>query len=279
MPKKGLGRGLDALLSNDLDLEGSRQQVNNIDVADIKAAKDQPRKNFDQQALQELADSIKEHGMLQPILVRPDGDRYEIIAGERRFRGAQLAGLTTIPVIIREIDDRQAAEISLVENIQRDDLTVLEEAAAYRNMIDNFGYTQEMLAEKIGKSRAHVANTVRILTLPKEVIKMIEDGKLTAGHARSIMTLGPAHEQVAAAREIASEKLSVRAAEKKIKLVMERKRKFSFKELEIAELEEKLEKYFGTKAEINDKRYGGKIEITYYNQEDLERIVELMGVK
>lgn len=279
MLKRGLGRGLDALLSNDLDLEGSQQQVCNIAVDTIKAAKNQPRKKFDQPALQELAESIKEHGMLQPILVRPDGDEYEIIAGERRFRAAQLAGLINIPVIIREIDDRRAAEISLVENIQRDDLTVLEEAAAYRNMIDNFSYTQEMLAEKIGKSRAHVANTVRILTLPKEVIKMIEEGKLSAGHARSIMALGPAHEQVAAAREIVSEKLSVRATEKKIKLVIERKRKIPIKELEIAELEEKMEKHFGTKAEIKDKRFGGKIELTYYNQEDLERIIELMGIK
>lgn len=279
MLKRGLGRGLDALLSNDLDLEGSQQQVCNIAVDNIKAAKNQPRKKFDQQALQELAESLKEHGMLQPILVRPDGDEYEIIAGERRFRAAQLAGLINIPVIIREIDDRRAAEISLVENIQRDDLTVLEEAAAYRNMIDNFGYTQEMLAEKIGKSRAHVANTVRILALPKEVIKMIEDGKLTAGHARSIMALGPAYEQVAAAQEIVSEKLSVRATENKIKLVIERKRKIPVKELEIAELEEKMEKHFSTKTEIKDKRYGGKIEITYYNQEDLERIIELMGIE
>lgn len=279
MLKRGLGRGLDALLSNDLDLEGGQHQVISLAPAAIKAAKEQPRKKFDQQALQELADSIKEHGLLQPILVRPNEDGYEIIAGERRFRAAQMAGLESIPVIIRQIDDMQAAEISLVENIQRDDLTVLEEAAAYRNMIDNYGYTQEMLAEKIGKSRAHVANTVRILTLPPEIIKMIEEGQLTAGHARSILALGPVQEQVAAAREIVSEKLSVRATEKKIKLVIERKRKIPFKELEIADLEEKLERYFGTKANINDKRQGGKIEITYYSLEDLERIIELMGVK
>ncbi|MDD2620432.1 MAG: ParB/RepB/Spo0J family partition protein [Syntrophomonadaceae bacterium] len=279
MLKRGLGRGLDALLSNDLDLQGDIQQVCQLSPAVIKAAKEQPRKNFDQEALQELADSIREHGMLQPILVRPNKDGYEIIAGERRFRAAQVAGLTSIPAIIREIDDTKAAEISLVENIQRDDLTVLEEGYAYRNMIDSYGYTQEMLAAKIGKSRAHVANTVRILTLPPEIIKMIEHGQLTAGHARSIMALAHAKEQVAAAKEIISEKLSVRATEKRIKLVIERKKKFPVKEIEIAELEEKLEKHFGTKAEIIDKRQGGKIEITYFNEEDLERIVELMGIK
>lgn len=278
MPKKGLGRGLDALLSNDIDISGENQQISELDVDLIAAGKQQPRQKFDQEALKELADSIHEHGLLQPVLVRPNGDIYEIIAGERRYRAAKIAGLRSIPVVVREISDVQAAEISLVENVQRDDLTVIEEGMAYKNMIDNYGYTQEMLAEKIGKSRVYVTNTLRILNLPGQILKMIEEGKLSAGHARTILSLRNAGEQMAAAKEIVDEKLSVRETEKKIKIVVEKKKKLPFREVEITELEEKLEKHFGTRTEIITRRKGGKIEISYYNDEDLERIIELMGV-
>jgi ParB family chromosome partitioning protein len=254
--------------------------VTEIDIASIIAGEDQPRRVFDKESLSELADSIKEHGILQPILVRPRGGDYEIIAGERRWRAAKLAGLDLVPVIIREIDDIQAAEISLIENLQRDDLSVAEEAHAYKNMIDNYGYTQELVARKIGKSRAHIANTIRILNLPVEILEMIQDRRLTAGHARSLLALGESATQIAAAREIIEGKLSVRETEKRVKrkgfAAGQSERK---KSLEIQELERKLENLFGSRAEIVEYRKGGKIQISFYDDDDLTRISELLGIE
>lgn len=275
MPKKerGLGRGLDALFSTENE---GYMEITELDIEMIVAREDQPRKAFDEESLQELAGSLTEHGVLQPVLVREKGDRYEIIAGERRWRAAQIAGLRTIPVIIRQLDDSQAGELSLIENLQREDLTAIEEAQAYRLMMERYQYTQEMLSQKIGKSRSHIANTLRILNLPPSILEMIESGQLSAGHARAILSLPGQKEQLAAAREITKKGMSVRDAEKRVKtrrVIQE----FVFeKPVEVLDLEEKLQKHFGTKAEIITLNKGGKILITYYSEEELERIMEML---
>lgn len=275
MPKKerGLGRGLDALFSTENE---GYIEITELDTEMIVAREDQPRKAFNKESLQELAGSLTEHGVLQPVLVREKGDRYEIIAGERRWRAAQIAGIRTIPVIIRQLDDSQAGELSLIENLQREDLTPIEEAQAYRLMMERYQYTQEMLSQKIGKSRSHIANTLRILNLPPSILEMIESGQLSAGHARAILSLPGQKEQLAAAREITKKGMSVRDAEKRAKtrrVIQE----FVFeKPAEVLDLEEKLQKHFGTKAEILTLNKGGKIQITYYSEEELERIMEML---
>ncbi len=275
MPKKerGLGRGLDALFS--LENEG-QIEITELDINMIVPREDQPRKIFDQESLKELAGSLAEHGVLQPVLVREKGDKYEIIAGERRWRAAQIAGLQSVPAIIRQLDDSQAGELSLIENLQREDLTAVEEAQAYRQMIDRYQYTQEMLSQKIGKSRSHIANTLRILNLPSSILEMIESRKISAGHARALLSLPGQKEQLAAAREIAAKGMSVREAEKRTKprkVIQE----FVFeKPAEVLDLEEKLQKHLGTKAEIFSHSEGGRIIISYYSNEELERIIEML---
>lgn len=274
--ERGLGRGLDALFSGTIDSEGL--EIVELETTAIIARQDQPRRKFDQESLQELAESLKEHGLLQPVLVREKDDLYEIIAGERRWRAAKLAGLNRIPALVRKLDDFQVAEISLIENLQREDLTPVEEAQAYRLMMERFNYTQETLSQKIGKSRAHIANTLRILNLPASIIEMIDARKISAGHARAILTYSGEKEQLAAAQEIVAAGLSVREAEKRAK-VKKTVQEFVFdKPPEIVDLEERMQKFFGTKAEIQTLRNGGKIEITYYNDEDLERIIELLNI-
>lgn len=278
MPKKerGLGRGLDALFSAGIDNDSL--DIVELDTDVIIARQEQPRRNFDQESLQELAESLKEHGVLQPILVREKDDGYELIAGERRWRAAKLAGLPTIPAVVRKLDDLQVAEISLIENLQREDLTPVEEAQAYRLMMERFHYTQENLAQKIGKSRAHIANTLRIMNLPSSIIEMIDARKISAGHARAILAYGGEQEQLAAAQEIISAGLSVREAERRVKN-KKTVQEFVFgKPPEVVDLEERLQKFFGTKVEMNTLHKGGKIEITYYNGEDLERIIELLNI-
>jgi len=271
--ERGLGRGLDALFS--LENEG-QIEITEIDINMIVAREDQPRKKFDQESLKELAKSLEEHGILQPVLVREKEGRYELVAGERRWRAAKMAGLQTIPVIIRQLDDSQAGELSLIENLQREDLTAVEEAQAYRLMMERYQYTQEMLSQKIGKSRSHIANTLRILNLPFSILEMLESGKISAGHARALLSLPGPKEQLAAAREIANQGMSVRETEKRTKprkVIQE----FVFeKPAEILDLEERLQKHLGTKAEIFALNEGGKIQITYYSNEELERIMEML---
>ncbi|MEA1961548.1 MAG: ParB/RepB/Spo0J family partition protein [Bacillota bacterium] len=273
--ERGLGRGLDALFSNNIEEETC--QIEEVSVEDIIACFNQPRKKFDEESLQELADSIQEHGILQPILVRPIGDRYEIIAGERRWRAAQIAGLEIVPALVREMEDKEVAEVSLIENLQREDLSVLEEAFAYKNMVEKHEYTQESLSERIGKSRAHIANTIRLLLLPDEILKMIEDKQLSAGHARTLLSLENTDEQIMVAREIVNGKMSVRKTEEKVKRVKEDKGKSINRSVEIRDIEDQLQRFLGSRAEIMAKRKGGKISIPYFDEEDLERILELIG--
>jgi ParB family chromosome partitioning protein len=277
--QRGLGRGLGALLSLDAEIEGN--SITEVNISKIEAGVNQPRRNFDEESLQELASSIKEHGVLQPVLLRQRGDNYEIIAGERRWRAAEIAGLTQVPAVIKEMDDVKAAEISLIENIQRDDLSIIEEGMAYKNLVNKYGYTQEMIGEKIGKSRSHVTNCLRILGLPGNILDMIDKKILSAGHARALLTLGNDKERLRVAGEIAEGNLTVREAEKIVKRKRRKRVKIETKELkikptEITDLEEKMEKQFGTRVQIITQPKGGKIEISYYNNDDLERLIEVL---
>lgn len=273
--ERGLGKGLDALLPVN---EADSLQVVELDIKKVVPQVNQPRKVFAEESLQELADSIREHGVLQPVLVRPVQENYEIIAGERRWRAAEIAGLQAIPAIIKEMPDLQAAEISLVENLQREDLSPIEEAKAYKYLIEQYDYTQELIAARVGKSRAYIANTLRLLNLSDEIIQMIEEKKITAGHARALLAIRNTREQMAAVNEIIKDGLSVRQIEQKVKAKKTKNPERVLKSPEMIDLEERLQRYFGTRTEINRQRKGGKIEIEYYNEEDLERILELIGI-
>ena len=280
--ERGLGRWLDALLSTTNLMGLESPQIVNLEIEQLVPRQGQPRTRFDEDTLQELAESIKSQGLLQPLLVRPKGNQYEIIAGERRFRAARLAGLEMLPVVIKDIADHQAAEISLVENIQREDLNAVEEARAYRHLMDKYGYTQEKVAAIVGKSRAHVANTMRILSLPQEIQQMIEAGQLTAGHARTLLTLPDARSQLLRAGEIIKNKLSVRQAEAKGRPGRKQGKKSAVAKpanpAEIIDLEERLQQQFSTRVEIYPGPRGGKIQISYYGEDDLQRILELLGI-
>lgn len=272
--ERGLGRGLEALLpSGELD----SAPIMNLELNRIVPQLNQPRKSFEDSALQELVDSIREHGVLQPVLVRPKGDDYEIIAGERRWRAARLAGLDRLPALVKDIEDVRAAEISLVENLQREDLSAIEEALAFKNLLERCQYTQEQVAARVGKSRAYVANTIRLLNLSPEIIEMIEQKKISPGHARALLSLRSPREQMAAAKDIINNKLSVRQAEKRTKPRKEPARSDLGKSLELMELEERLQSLLGTRVEISPSRGGGKIEIAYYSEEELERLIEILG--
>lgn len=273
--ERGLGKGLDALLTVN---ESDSLQVVELDIERIVPQENQPRKIFAEGPLQELADSIREHGVLQPVLVRTVQGKYEIVAGERRWRAAEIAGLQSIPAIIKEMPDLQAAEISLVENLQREDLSPIEEAKAYKYLIEQYDYTQELIAARVGKSRAYVANTLRLLNLSAEIIQMIEEKKISAGHARTLLAIRNSREQMAAVNEIIRDGLSVRQVEQKVKAKKNKSGAKQLKNPEIIDIEERLQRYFGTRTEINRQRKGGKIEIEYYNEEDLERILELIGI-
>jgi len=273
--ERGLGKGLDALLSA---TDPDSVQVTDLEIAKVIPQGNQPRKIFGEESLQELASSIKEHGVLQPVLVRPVGDYYEIIAGERRWRAAEMAGLQIIPALVKEMEDIEAAEISLVENLQREDLSAIEEARAYKNLIEQYNYTQELIAARVGKSRAYVANTIRLLNLSSEIIQMIDRKQISPGHARALLAIRTSREQIAAANEIIKGGLSVRQVEQQVKTKRGDQGAKSTKSPDLLDLEERLQKYFGTRTEINRQRRGGKIEIVYYNEEDLDRILEILGV-
>lgn len=274
--ERGLGKGLDALISRDVDFNLEGKQVNEVSIEKIIAREGQPRKSFDEESLNDLAESIRVHGILQPVLLRTKGKQHEIVAGERRWRAAIIAGLVKIPAIILELDEQQIAEISLIENIQREDLSVIEEANAYKQLIEYHQYTQEELARKIGKSRTYITNILRILLLPQEILNMIENKEISPGHARTLLSLRT-EEQLSAAQEIIKKKLSVRETEKSVREKKDKKE--NKKPYEIFLLEEKLQNYFGTKTEINSKKQGGKIEIEFYSQEELERIMETLGIE
>ncbi len=294
--KKGLGRGLGALLGENFEEEelisekekkeetkaGTVPKEIFIKVSLIEPNREQPRKEFDKEQMEELASSIRQYGVLQPIMVQKKGDMYEIIAGERRWRAAKMAGLKEIPAIIREYDKQKKMEISLIENVQRADLNPIEEAAAYRQLIDEFGLKQEEIAERVAKNRATITNSLRLLKLEPRVQELLIQGKLSSGHARALLAIEDSQQQYATAELIIKNELSVREVEKLVKTLLKpKKEKMQKDEKDISfvfrDLEERMKSIMGTKVLIHRKdKNKGRIEIEYYSESELERIVELI---
>ncbi len=280
--KRGLGRGLSALINEEVDLGSEDDRIKTIDIKLIVPNKNQPRREFKDEDLIELSNSIKINGLIQPIVTRKAGKKYEIIAGERRLRAAKMAGLKEISSIIRDIDDEKSAKFALIENIQREDLNPVEEGQAYRILMDKYKLTQEELSIEMGKSRSHISNTVRLLNLDNEILDYIVDGKLSQGHAKVILALKNKESQKEISRQIIEKKLSVRQTEDLINGMTEKtkenksKSKMQTKASNIIEVEETLMNSLGTKVNLKGGNKKGKIEIEYYGLEDLERIIEIL---
>ncbi len=276
MKKTGLGRGLDVLLPESNDLNNL---VSMIAITELDRNPDQPRRDFDEEALQTLADSIREAGVLQPLLVVEKNGRYRIVAGERRFRAARLAGLSEVPCIVRDFNVQEQMEAALIENIQREDLNPMEEAAAIRQLMDSCGYTQEQAAKRLGKSRPAVANMLRLLSLPEDVQALVKENKLSAGHARVLAGLEGAEIQRALAEKTLRESLSVRALEKLAAQPMpEKKEKPEPRPLplELQDMEKKMLETLGLRTSIRGNRKHGKITLQYYNEDELERLYQCL---
>ena len=283
MAKNGLGRGLGALIKETPVVEETpvlaKGAVTELKIVDVEPNKGQPRKDFDEEALEALSESIKEHGVIQPILViKSNNGFYKIIAGERRWRAAKMAGLKTIPVIIKEYDDVKAYEVSLIENLQREDLNPIEESLGYKKLIDEFSLTQEQIAKRVSKSRSAVANSLRLLSLPDEVIKLVEDKKLSTGHAKVLLSATDKNFIIETAKLVCEKQISVRELEKIIKLESkpekEPKKEDLNLKLAILELEKRASELIGSKVKISSGKNKGKIEIEYYGNDDLERILK-----
>jgi ParB family chromosome partitioning protein len=283
MHRKVLGRGLEALIPQVAvreapDAPGGAPRE--LSVTDIGANPFQPRTRFDDAALKELASSIRATGVLQPILVRRHGDSYQLVAGERRLRAAQLAGLDQIPAVIREVDDREMMELALIENIQREDLNPIDEAKAYKALVSTVGLTHDELSERVGKQRSSISNSLRLLGLPPEVQDMVSRGTMSAGHARALLSLEASGDQLAAARYIQGKGFSVRRTEAFVarKLRRQHTRPRSQRSNTLGEWETKLQQRFSTHVAITVGRKGGKVEFEFYGQPDLERLLEAWGV-
>ncbi|MFD1204267.1 MULTISPECIES: ParB/RepB/Spo0J family partition protein [Sporosarcina] len=275
---KGLGKGLNALFPDESLTKA--EAIEHVRLKSIKVNPYQPRKIFDENAIQELSESIKEHGILQPIIVRKVGTMYEIVVGERRFRAAKLAGLVEIPAVVRQLTDEESMEMAILENLQREDLTPIEEAEAYQKLMDNLNLTQEQLAFRLGKSRPHIANHIRLLTLPEKIRGLITDGKLSMGHGRTLLGLRKKEQIIAVAERTIKENLNVRQLEKLVQKLNEdvpRETKKEKKSIFIEEQESNLREYFGTNVTIKKSKNKGKIEIEFFTEEDLERILELLN--
>ncbi len=297
--KKGLGKGLGALLGSDLTEETKKEEPQEkivvetkivevpkevyLKISMIEPNQEQPRKEFNQEQLEELAESIRNYGVLQPIMVQKKGDLYEIIAGERRWRAAKMAGLKEVPVIIRDFDRQKKMEISLIENVQRSDLNPIEEAMAYRQLIEEFGLKQEEIAERVSKNRATIANSLRLLKLDPRVQELLIQGVISNGHARALLAIEDLEQQYGAAELIVKNGLSVREVEKLVKSLLkpakEKEPKKEERDLSFIfqDLEERMKSIMGTKVMIHRKdKSKGRIEIEYYSEAELERIVELI---
>ena len=277
--KKGLGIGLDVLFGTDEPEEESELQT--LPIAKVEPRLEQPREMFDEQSLQELADSIAQYGLIQPITARKlESGYYQIIAGERRWRAARLAGLTEIPVRVIEADDRRTAELALVENLQREDLNPIEEARGYRMLIDEYGLTQEETAKSVGRSRPAVANAMRLLSLCPAVLEMVEQGKLSAGHARALVPLLDEKIQTAAAKEVADKGLSVRQTEQlAARLLKAPKKQPETDEIKVdyaAEVASRLSASLGRKVRLIDGKKTGRIELEFYGADDREALIEAL---
>ncbi|MEG1581636.1 MAG: ParB/RepB/Spo0J family partition protein [Clostridia bacterium] len=305
MNKKSLGRGLDSLFSNYdepekaektevvekfidrpvivekiVEVEKIVNQPEEISIGLIDKNDNQPRKRFDEKALMELSQSIRQHGIIQPLILCKNGDRYTIVAGERRFRAARMAGLKTVPAIVKEYNSQEIKEVSIIENLQREDLNPIESARAIKELIDSFNLTQENVAEKIGKSRPAVANTLRLLSLPVEVIKLIEDNRLSSGHARTLLAIDDAKIQIELANLACDNKVTVRELEKYMKQYSNKNGTNKIKiepSLELKDFIKSMQNIFSTKVSLlgNDKK--GRIYIDYYTSDDLDRIYKLIS--
>jgi len=289
---RGLGKGLDSLIPNAVGEAKVKKEVKNtaeakgpetiVKITMVEPNREQPRKNFDEDALQELADSIKQFGLLQPILVQDRKDHYEIIAGERRWRAAKLAGLKEVPVIIRNYTEQEIVEIALIENIQREDLNPIEEALAYKRLLTEFNLKQDEVAERVSKSRAAVTNSIRLLKLTDNVQQMLIDEMISPGHARALLAVENPDEQYNLAQKIFDEKLNVRDVEKLVKNMNKpaKPKKMDDKTLQAIyqDIEEKLKQKLSTKVTVSSKGNGaGKIEIEFYNHDDLDRLLDMIG--
>lgn len=284
MAKKlgGLGKGLDAIfMENESE---SKNSTVTLKISEIEPNRDQPRKDFDESALAELAHSISQHGVLQPLLVRPlIGGGYQIVAGERRYRACRMAGVTEVPVVIRELSDSETMELALIENLQRENLTPIEEAKGFGVLVDEYGMSQEEVSQAVGRSRSAVANSLRLLNLPKEVSDMVESGEISAGHGRTLLALGSEEEMINAAKQIYEKELSVRQTEKLVKAINAEKDKaqkedkqerISLKPSYFSEVELALTEYLGKKVTVTGSKNneGGVLQIEFYSQDELKEL-------
>lgn len=288
--KSGLGKGLDALIAPstiskqiEKSTANEKKGVETLKITDIEPNRDQPRQKFDEDSLLELADSIKQFGIIQPLIVQKKNEHYEIIAGERRWRAARMAGIREVPVIIKDYSDQEVMEISLIENIQREDLNPIEEALAYKRLLDEYHLKQDEIAEKVSKSRTAVTNSIRLLKLEKRIQQMMIDDMISPGHARTLITIEDPELQYNLACKIFDEKLSVRETEKLIKSLQTEKKTKEKEKAKVEnsfiykDIEEKIKAILGTKVKIDHKANNqGKISIEYYSNEELERIVYLL---
>lgn len=300
MKKRGLGKGLDALFSSDEVMkpqeeympvseepssEEIKEKVQIVDIYTVEPDREQPRKNFDPEKLQELSDSIRQYGVLQPLLVQKEKDYYKIIAGERRWRAARLAGLTEIPVIVKEFTPQDSMAVSLIENLQRQNLNPMEESMAYQKLLTEFSMTQEQVAEKLGKSRSAIANSLRLQNLPEAVQKSISEGMISMGHAKVLLGLDDKAEQTRLAVRIIGEKLSVReleqilAEKKPTKAKKKSEKKETAKDLATRMAEERMKELLGTQVSIKKGAKKGKIEIEYHSEEELDRILNFLEAR
>lgn len=291
MAARGLGKGLDRMIPDIVgEAKDKKQKADvkdnpaetSVAITKVEPNRKQPRKFFDEDALQELADSIKQFGLLQPILVQDRNDHYEIIAGERRWRAARLAGLKEVPVIIKNYTDQEIVEIALIENIQREDLNPIEEAQAYKRLLEEFNLKQDEVAERVSKSRAAVTNSIRLLKLSDKVQQMVIDDMISTGHARALLAVEDEEEQYALAQKIFDEKLSVREIEKLVKNLHKpaKAKKLDDKALQAIylDIEDRLKQRLSTKVAVTSKGEGaGRIEIEFYSHEDLDRILDMIG--
>ena len=282
--KLALGKGLSALIPDESFNTDNKNSTLSISINKIKSDKDQPRKSFDSEKIAELTESIKTHGIIQPLILRKiDNDQYIIVAGERRWRAAKIAGLKEVPAIIMDLTESEILEISLIENIQRQDLNPIEEAIAYKKLIDDFKMTHEELSKRIGKSRTSITNTMRLMNLDDRVQQYIIEGVISEGHGRALLGIKDFEIQYELAQQVIDEKLSVRELEKIIRRIIEpnnRNSSSSKQELNpyYKEIKNQLQNYFGTKVNISNKNNKGKIEIEYYSEDDLQRILDIINI-
>lgn len=293
MAKKGLGKGLGTLFgSGDIDEitsnitpETADGNIRNVKMSLIEPNKKQPRRSFDEDKIEALAQSIKEHGLIQPIILTPsENGMYKIVAGERRWRAAKKAKLKEIPAVVRNYDDEQVAEIALIENLQRENLNPIEEAIGYNLLIEEFNFTQEIISQRVGKSRSAVANSLRLLSLEEDIKKLLINGLISGGHARAILSLGDTELRSALAKRIVDDSLNVRQAEALAKQLQKKTppkkaKKKTAADIELEKIQNDLSSMIGTKVRIIHSPKKGKIEIEYYGNDDLERILEFINVK